>query len=287
VRAAGLAFVLAASACSGTPAPTHSGPVSVITSISTFDSFVQAVGGPHVAVRSLVPVGASPETYQPTPQDVASLAAAQMLVENGAGLETWLARTIRNTGSKDLRVVTASDGLTVKNGNPHLWMDPENAKHYVEMIRDGLIAIDPSNADDYRKNAAAYSAKLDALEASIAKKISAVPEKQRVMIVFHNAWQYYNDRFGITTLGFIEANPGQDPNPQQIAQLIDQARAHDVHAIFSEPEYSPKLAQQIASNANIHIVDNLYDDSIGTDPRVHDYISMLTYDTDEIVKAMR
>ncbi|MBV8154820.1 MAG: zinc ABC transporter substrate-binding protein [Candidatus Eremiobacteraeota bacterium] len=107
------------------------------------------------------------------------------------------------------------------------------------------------------------------------------------MIVFHNAWQYYNDRFGITSLGFIEANPGQDPNPQQVAQLIGLARAHQVRAIFSEPEYSAKIARQIASNANIKVVDNLYDDSIGTDPRVSTYIGMLNYDTDVIVRALR
>ena len=103
------------------------------------------------------------------------------------------------------------------------------------------------------------------------------------MIVFHNAWQYYNDRFGITTLGFVERNPGQEPNPQQIAQLVDWRKQHGVRAVFSEPEYSPKLLNSIAQGAGIGVVENLYDDSIGTDPRVRDYISMLEYDTNIIV----
>jgi ABC-type Zn uptake system ZnuABC Zn-binding protein ZnuA len=107
------------------------------------------------------------------------------------------------------------------------------------------------------------------------------------MIVFHNAWQYYNDRFGIKTLGFIEENPGQEPNPQAIANLIDLAKKHHVRAIYGEPEYSPKLAEQIAHNAGISIVDNLYDDSVGSDPRVSAYIGMLTYDTDVIVRNMQ
>ncbi len=285
---ASVAIALFVASCSG-PASQKpaNGVISVVTTISTFNSMVEAVGGEHVQVKSLVPVGASPEEYQPTPQDVATLSQAALLVENGAGLETWLGKTIANVKSSSLRTVVASDGLPVKNQNPHLWMDPIYAKHYVFAIRDALIEIDPQHAGEYHTNATRYAASLDQLRASIARKIATIPPSHRYMIVFHNAWQYYNDRFGITTLGFIEANPGQDPNPQQLARLIDLAREHQVRAIFSEPEYSGKLAQQIAHNADIKIVDNLYDDSIGTDPSVSTYIGMLNYDTDAIVKALK
>ena len=132
-----------------------------------------------------------------------------------------------------------------------------------------------------------YNARLDALTNAIRAQIARIPPSQRYMIVFHNAWQYYNDRFGITTLGFVERNPGQEPNPQQIAQLVDLAKQHGVHAVFSEPEYSPKILNAIAQGAGIRVVENLYDDSIGTDPRVADYIAMLEYDTDMIVKALK
>lgn len=107
------------------------------------------------------------------------------------------------------------------------------------------------------------------------------------MIVFHNAWQYYNDRFGITTLGFVERNPGQEPNPQQIADLVDLAKQHGVHAVFSEPEYSPKLLTTIAQGAGIKVVEDLYDDSLGTKARVADYVSMLQFDTEIIVEGLR
>lgn len=287
LRALALLALTGLAACAPASTQSSNGRIAVLTSISTFNSLVEAVGGSHVTVRSLVPVGASPETYQPTPQDVAALAQAQMLFENGAGLESWLGNTIANAGDKNLRVVVGSDGLKVRDDNPHLWMDPQNAKHYVMKIRDALAELDPHNAAEYRANARRYAARLDALTVNIQAKINQLPREQRYMIVFHNAWLYYNARFGITTLGFIEANPGEEPNPAQIARLIDAARAHHVHAIFSEPEYSPKLAQQIAGNADIKIVDNLYDDSIGTDPRVSDYISMLTYDTNVIVHSLK
>jgi manganese/iron transport system substrate-binding protein len=121
----------------------------------------------------------------------------------------------------------------------------------------------------------------------IRRKIETIPPSHRYMIVFHNAWQYYNDRFGITTLGFVERNPGQEPNPAQIAELIDLAKRHGVRAVFSEPEYSPKLLSTIAQGAGIKVIENLYDDSVGTDPRVANYIDMLTYDTNVIVRSLR
>jgi ABC-type Zn uptake system ZnuABC Zn-binding protein ZnuA len=263
------------------------GKIHVATTISTLNSFVQGVGGEHVSVQNIVPVGASPETFQPAPQDVAAVADANVLVENGAGLETWLDRLLRDTGTRNLRLVVCADGLPVKNSNPHLWMDPVLAKRYVIKIRDSLIAIDPAHADDYRRNAASYDVRLDQLTKQIQAKIDTVPPSHRFMIVFHNAWQYYNDRFGITTLGFVERNPGQEPNPQQIARLIDLAKAHHVHGVFSEPEYSPKILYSIAQGAGIRVVEDLYDDSVGTDPRVANYLAMLNYDTDVIVKTLK
>ncbi|MGC1381134.1 MAG: metal ABC transporter substrate-binding protein [Candidatus Baltobacteraceae bacterium] len=286
-------LALLLSACAGKSASSSggaanpAGKIPVATTISTLNSFVQGVGGEYVTVKNIVPVGASPETFQPAPQDVATVADAKVLVENGAGLESWLDRLLRDAGSRDLHVVVASEGLPVKDLNPHLWMDPVFAKRYVLNIRDALVAVDPSHADAYRRNAASYNARLDELRSTIQAKIDTIRPSRRYMIVFHNAWQYYNDRFGIKTLGFVERNPGQEPNPQQIAELIDLAKAHGVRAVFSEPEYSPKLLYAIAQGAGVKVVENLYDDSVGTNPDVANYIAMLTYDTDAIVKALK
>lgn len=282
-------FASALAGCAQKPPPSKSvgnTPIHVVTTISILESFVRGVGGDKVRVQSIVPVGASPETFEPTPQDVATVAQAQLLVENGAGLESWLDRLLRNAGT-NVPVVVCADGLPVKNANPHLWMDPQLAKRYVMKIRDALIAIDPKDASSFRINATHYNAQLDALTARIQSQINTIPPAQRYMVVFHNAWQYYNDRFGITTLGFVERNPGQEPNPQQIAELVDLAKSHGVRAVFSEPEYSPKLLSTIAQGAGIAVVENLYDDSLGTVPRVADYISMLEYDTGVILKDLK
>jgi manganese/iron transport system substrate-binding protein len=186
-----------------------------------------------------------------------------------------------------LRIVVCTNGLPVKDDNPHLWMDPVLAKDYVSAVSDALAAADPPHAAEYRRNAARYDARVDELAQWIRRRIDTIPPSHRYMIVFHNAWQYYNDRFGITTLGFVERNPGQEPNPAQIAQLVDLAKVHHVRGVFSEPEYSPKLLYSIAQGAGIKVVENLYDDSVGADPRVANYIAMLQYDTDVIVQTLK
>jgi ABC-type Zn uptake system ZnuABC Zn-binding protein ZnuA len=289
MRIAALTLLAAIAACSNSSsgnAP-QTGPIPVVTTISTLNSFVEGVGGKYVHVASIVPVGASPETFQPTPQSVAMVSDARLLVENGAGLETWMQGMLSNANTGNLAIVDGSAGLPVKGHNPHLWMDPVNAKHYVARIRDALAALDPAHRTQYVRNAAAYDARLDRLTAWIRAQIAPIPPQRRVLIVFHNAWQYYDDRFGITTLGIIEEAPGQEPNPHDFGQIVDLAIAHHVRAIFGEPEYSPKLAEALARDAGVSVVTNLYDDSIGTDPSVNNYISMLQYDTRAIVRSMR
>ncbi|HET6893877.1 MAG TPA: metal ABC transporter substrate-binding protein [Candidatus Baltobacteraceae bacterium] len=261
--------------------------INVVTTFSTLNSFVQGVGGDRVQVQNLVPVGASPENYQPSPQDIATLSRAQLVVENGAGIDLWLRHMIQSAGNATMREVVLSDGLPIVDHNPHLWMDPALAQVYVTKIRDALSAIDPAHKAEYERNTRAYDARLSTLQHWVAAQIATIPPKQRAMIIFHNAFDYYDRRFGIQTVGVIELSPGQDPNPAYISQLVDLARSHHVRAVFSEPEYSPKLAQTLAKSAGIQVVSNLYDDSIGTDPRVGNYIDMMRYDTGVIVKALR
>jgi ABC-type Zn uptake system ZnuABC Zn-binding protein ZnuA len=272
----------------GASIPQHdNSKIPVVTTFSTLNSFVEGVGGSRVRVQNLVPVGASPEDYQPAPQDIEALSAARLVVQNGLGIEAWLQQTIQNAGNPNMRVLVLSDGLPHIGHNPHLWMDPVLARAYVDKIRDALAALDPAHKAEYTRNAADYKAQLAALQTSIAKQIATIPARQRSMIIFHNAFDYYNRRFGIRTVGVIELSPGQDPNPPYIAHLVDLARQNHVRAVFSEPEYSPKLAQTLAKSASIQTVTNLYDDSIGNDPRVHDYIHMLRYDTGVIVQALK
>jgi len=255
--------------------------------MSTLASLIQSVGGDRVDVTNLVPVGASPEDYQPTPRDILTLRRAQLLVENGGGLEGWLSHTVESAKNPALRILVCADGLPLRGGNPHLWMDPEFARVYARKIRHALTLVDPAGAADYARNARAFDKRLLALEAWIRGQIATIPPDQRNMIVFHDAWTYYDERFGLRTIGVVEQSPGQEPNPHALADLVTLAERSHVHAVFAEPEYSPKLLRALAQAAHIATVTDLYDDSLGTSGPVHDYVSMLRYDTDTIVRALR
>lgn len=211
---------------------------------------------------------------------------AGLIIENGAGLEAWLAPMLRSAAAH-APIVNCSNGLPIVAANPHLWLDPEYARHYVVAMRDAMIAADPGGSATYHANAAALDAKLVALVARIRSRLAAIAPANRDMIVFHNAWLYYNRRFGLRTLGAIEETPGSEPSAQHLAQLIDLARAAHVRAIFAEPEYNVNLVNAVARSAGIPHVAMLYDDSVGTSPDTRDYISMLDTDTLTIVRALQ
>jgi ABC-type Zn uptake system ZnuABC Zn-binding protein ZnuA len=279
------AALLLLPACTNAPAPPP-GPLRVLATTTLLASLASDVAGGRADVTSLLPVGASPETYQPAPADIVRAHDAGLIIENGAGLEAWLAPMLRS-GAQHATVVNCSDGLPIVAANPHLWLDPVYAQHYVAAMRDAMIAADPAGAATYRANAAALDARLAALATRTRRAIATIPPANRNMIVFHNAWPYYNRRFGLQTLGVIEEIPGSEPSAAHLAQLIDAARAAHVRAIFAEPEYNAKLVDAVARSAGIPHVAMLYDDSVGTSPQTRDYIAMLDTDTATIVGALR
>src|ERR1700676_5784639 len=145
--------LLLLTACSHASSGRPPGPLRIVATPSTLASIARGAAGPGADIRSLVPVGVSPEDFQPSPDTIAALRNADVLIENGAGLEGWLEATIRNAGNPRLRVVTCTAGLPVRDGNPHLWMDPVYARAYVAKIRDALVAADSAHAAGYRSAA--------------------------------------------------------------------------------------------------------------------------------------
>ncbi len=288
-------LTLALSACGHGPAATpsaapSSGPVVVATT-TTLAALVRTVGDDTIVVHALVPIGVSPETYEPTPRDLIALSSASLVVENGAGLETWLDKLIKSSAT-NARIVVLSDVIANPPGapqavNPHFWLDPNYAQLYVARIAHELARIDPGNAARYRANAAAEINRLSELDTWTRRRISTIPQDRRAMIAQHDAWYYFDKRYGIRDVGVIETSPGKEPSAGELAALIATAKANNVHAIFAEPEFSPKLAKQLAEGAGITTVTDLYDDSLGTTPQLSTYEGMMHHNVDTIVEALR
>lgn len=282
--AAAALLALAFAACSrgGQRAP---GPLRIVATTSTLASIAEGASG--VTVRSIVPVGVSPEDYQPAPQDIAALHQADVLVENGAGLEEWLRPTLRNAANPRLRVVVCAEGLPLIDGNPHLWIDPEMARVYVRRIAAALVEADPERANAYREAARRYDGELVELLARTRRKLAVLPPERRLMIIFHNAFTYYARRFDLRQIAAIEPLAGAEPNPQHIGDVVTLARRYKVPAIFAEREFDPRLAETIARSAGGLKVAYLYDDSLGSASNVSTYVGMIDTDTDTIVDALR
>ncbi|HME80654.1 MAG TPA: metal ABC transporter substrate-binding protein [Candidatus Eremiobacteraceae bacterium] len=294
-----LAFAVLCAGCSSQkpaaePSPAGSRRVQAAATISTIQALAQAVGGDKADVISIVPIGASPETYDPSPQDLVALANAQLIIKNGAGLELWLDKVLRNVAKPGTKVIVLSDGMPVEGakaagepGNPHLWLDVTYAQVYVHKIAAALRDVDPPNAAYYSANETRETARLRALDAWIREQIATIPQANRTMLTFHDAWYYFDQRYGLRDIGAIEPSPGQQPSAAYLSALIAQARANHVRAVFAEPQFSPKLAQALATSAGIKTVSDLYDDTLGTTPQLQTYEGMMHYDVDTIVQALR
>ncbi|KAF5087528.1 MAG: zinc ABC transporter substrate-binding protein [Methanoculleus horonobensis] len=252
VAAGFIVFLLAAAAagCTGTDRQ-DGGEVVVAVTIPPEEEFVERVGGDHVRVILLVPPGADPHTYEPPPGVLADVAEADMYAVVGSGIEFELAWREKiaalNPGmlvvdcSRGVDLITTGDA---EHGgtDPHIWTSPKNAKVMVEEIREGLIAVDPENAGDYRRNADAYLGELDALDAEIADALAASGVK--TIMVYHSSWAYLARDYGFAEVP-IESE-GKEPSPQRLEHLIKQAEEEKIKVIFASPEHSTRSAEVIA-----------------------------------------
>ena len=226
--------------------------------------FTCKIGGDLVDVTNMVPSGTEPHDWEPSTNDLKNLEKADMFVYNGADMETW-ADDLLTSKSDSLRVVMASENVELMTTDgehehahehegadhhhgdfdPHVWLDPENAKTEMETIKDALAEADPANAQTYQANFDKYAAELDALDKEYSDALSPLPNK--TIVVAHEAFGYLCAAYGLEQVGIEGLSPDSEPDPGRMAEVIDFVRANNVHTIFFEELVSPKVAQTIAS----------------------------------------
>lgn len=302
IRTPKLMFIAALllSACqSATPAKSTAPTLNVVAAETFLADIAQNVIGERAIVKSLMPLGVDPHSFEPTPQDVATIAESNVFIVNGSGFEGFLDELLKNAGGQRT-VIEASAGLTPRQPgstenvdepiDPHFWLDPNNAVKYVENIRDALQKIDPAAAVYYGANADKYIQQLKALDQTIRDQVATIPENRRLIVTNHESFGYFADRYGFTVIGTIipSVSTGAAPSAQQLAQLIDNIKATGASAIFLETGTNPQLAQQIASETGIKVVTELYSHSL-TDARgpAPTYIDMIQINVAAIVKALK
>lgn len=295
-----LAVLPLLAACAGpgaaTPTIPAAGPIKAVTTMSILADMIKQVGGERVSAENIIPIGAGPEDYQPTPDDARKIAEANIVFYNGHGLEEWLDALFTSAARPGQTQIEVSDGLAAldvgsdefQQGNPHFWLSAALGAQYVERIRDGLIGIDPAGKDAYTRNADAYIKQLLTLNAELKQQAAGLPPEARKIVTNHDAFPYFAQEYGFTIVGDILGNPESEPSAGDLAQLVQAIKAAGVRAIFSESQFSPKLTETIAQEAGVTVVANLYTDSLGEPGSgVASYTDMLRYNMRVVVEALK
>ncbi len=287
-------------------APPGAQPSSVLVAESFLADITRNVAGERLAVETLIPLGADPHSFEPSPADVRKVADASLMIVNGAGFEAFLEPLLRNAGG-ERTVIEAAAGLTPRapqpgeheeeeadhgheEGDPHFWLDPNHAIVYVENIRDGLSAADPAGKDTYAANADAYVAQLRELDAWIKAQVQTVPENRRLLVTNHESFGYFADRYGFRVVGAVipSVSTAASPSAQQLAQLVDEIKATGAPAVFLELGANPQLAAQLAAETGMKVVTGLLTHSTtAADGVAPDYLSMMRYNVTTFVDALR
>ncbi|HET7738921.1 MAG TPA: metal ABC transporter substrate-binding protein [Tepidiformaceae bacterium] len=273
-----LLFPLAA-AC-GSDADPDDGRLQVIATTAQIAALTREAAGDLVELTVLIPPGVDSHDYEPTADDLKAIARADVLFRNGIGLDDFLDDAIDNAGG-DAIDITVTDGVEVRQsafeeradekadeheeGDPHVWHDPVNAKVMLQNIASALAEADPDNAGTYTANATAYAATLDETDAEIRALIETIPVANRKMVTNHEAFGYFIDRYGLEFVGAVipSLTTGAEPSAADLAALADLIEEEGVKAIFAESSIDPKIAEQIARDTGVRIVDDLYGDSLG------------------------
>ena len=285
-----IAFVSVACGTAGS-SPSTAATLRVVTTTTVFADIVKEIGGDHVTVDSIIPAGVGPEDYEPKPADARRLSEADLVVSNGVGLDDFLKGIIDASGKQGVERLVLGEGiptLTVDGEeNPHFWLDPTLVeRYYLPAIRDKLAKLRPEAAGDLATATDAYAAKLRELDVANTQKIAMLPSDRRKLVTFHDAFPYFAAHYGFELIGVILENPGQEPSAADLAALVAKVKAAKVPAVFSEAQFDPKLAQTLADEAGItKVVTTLYNDALGPSP-ADTYIGLMTWDVDEIVKAL-
>ena len=266
--------------------------LKIVTTTTVFADIVQNVGGSRVSTTSIIPPGVGPEDYEPKPDDAKKLADATLIVSNGVGLDNFLDDLLASGSGGDTPRLVLGDGIPILTvdgqENPHFWLDPTIVKeYYLPAIASRLGELDPDGGATYDANMTAFGAELDALDAELKTEIATIPEANRKLVTFHDAFPYFSRHFGFEEVGVIIQNVGQEPTAGELATLVEKVKSAGVRAVFSEAQFNPDLTRTLAQEAGVtNVVTTLYNDSLGPAP-ADSYVGLMRWNVDQIVPALK
>jgi ABC-type Zn uptake system ZnuABC Zn-binding protein ZnuA len=296
-RALALLLLAAGPAWGGTSLP-------VVTTSTDLKALVEAVGGDRVQVESLAPPLHDPHAVEVKPGQLTRLKAAALLVRIGLDHEPWLARVLRSVNdprfargsphyletSKRIQLLQAETprvreerGVHVHGfGNTHYWLDPENARPMTEAIVEALGRLSPGDGAHFAANRKRFLAQLDA---GLARWAAAMaPYRGTRVVVVHETWPYFAERFGLVVVAAVEPTPGVPPSPSSLAALTKRMREAGVTLLIAEPSSNASVVRQVAARSGARPVTLI--PSVGGDPEARDYLGLFDLNIKRLTEAL-
>lgn len=276
--------------------------LNISTTVAPITSIVANVAGGLAKITGIVPEGTNSHTFEPSPSVAATLAETDVVFANGLVLEEptkELAATNLPKSAALCELGTAVlpvddyiyDFSFPKDGgkpNPHLWTDPKLAARYVTVVRDVLVKMDPSNAETYTSNAAAYTARIDELDAAVVTASATLPAEDRKLLTYHDAYAYFANDYGWQVLGAIQPSDFAEPTPREVGDLIAQVKSSNVKAIFGSEVFPSAVLAQIGRETGVTYVNVLRDDDLLGEPgdADHSFLGLMQFDYVTMIEAL-
>lgn len=280
------------------------GTIKVVTTLMDLRSIAEFVGGDKVSVTSIATGYQNPHFVDPKPSYIIGLSNADLFVTIGLDLETgWSPQLLTSSRNPKIQkgnpgYVDASDGVSLLQvptsanrgegdihifGNPHYWLDPINGKIIARNICNGLERVDPSNKAFYEANLKAFDDKIDAKMKEWASKMA--PFKGAPLIAYHNEWVYFETRFGLHVVDFMEPKPGIPPTPSQLVKVINEIKANNIKVIISSPYFTTSSSDVVAKQTGVKVLTLAT--STGAFDSVKSYFDLFDYDIAQLMAALK
>ena len=241
----------------------------VLTTFTVLADLARNVAGDRLTIRSIVKPGSEIHGYQPTPSDIERAGSADLIVENGLGLELWARKFTASAGN--IPTLTLSDGMEplliaedayAGKPNPHAWMSPQRTMAYVDQLERAFGTLDPAGADQFKANAIAYKQRLQRLDQELRSALRAIPEKRRVLVSCEGAFTYLANDYGLEEAYLWPVNAESQVTPKRMARLIETVRDRKIPAVFCESTVSDKAQKQVAAESGARFGGTFYVDSL-------------------------
>jgi len=280
------------------------GPIKVVTTTTDLKSITEWVGGNKVSVSSIATGYQNPHFVDPKPSYIISLSNANLFVTVGLDLETgWSPQLLSSSRNQKIQkgapgYVDASEGVGLLQvpsslnrgdgdihiyGNPHYWLDPLNGKVIARNIANGLERIDPSNKAYYEANLQAFFNKVNEKLAAWAALMA--PYKGSKIIAYHNEWCYFEKRFGLEIVDFMEPKPGIPPSPSQLVKVIKEVSANHIKVIISSPYFTTSSSDVVAKQTGVK--ELTLATSVNAFDQIHDYFDLFDYNLNQLIAVLK